>query len=298
MQGGVLYEGPDTGGRPMPLIPVVRTVKALRRQVDTWRATGERVALVPTMGALHEGHISLVKAARRRAKRVVVSIFVNPAQFAPTEDFSKYPRTFANDRAMLTAAKADLIFAPTVPEMYPEGFVTTVSLSGPALAKLDDVFRPTHFAGVATIVCKLFTQCRPDIAIFGEKDYQQLQVVKRMTCDLDLAIDVIGSPTIRETDGLAMSSRNRFLSPQDRATAAVIPDTLVAIAKAIRSGATLTTALSQGRQRITAAGFELDYLEARHADTLEQVDSIASAPVRLLVAARIGSTRLIDNMMI
>ncbi len=282
----------------MPLVPVVRTVKALRRQVEAWRALGERVALVPTMGALHEGHISLVKAARKRARRVVVSIFVNPTQFAPTEDFSKYPRTFANDRTMLTIAKSDLIFAPTVPEMYPDGFATTVSLTGPALAKLDDAFRPTHFAGVATIVCKLFTQCRPDIALFGEKDYQQLQVVRRMARDLDLGVDVIGSPTIREADGLAMSSRNRFLSPQDRAIAAVIPDTLVAIGKAIRSGATLTTALTQGRQRITASGFELDYLEARHADTLEPVDGIANAPVRLLVAARIGATRLIDNMTI
>jgi pantoate--beta-alanine ligase len=280
----------------MPQIPVIRTVKALRRQVESWKLAGERVAMVPTMGALHEGHISLVKVARRRADRVVVSIFVNPAQFAPTEDFSKYPRTFAGDRAMLTMAKADLIFAPTVPEMYPDGFATTISLTGPASAGLEDAFRPTHFAGVATIVCKLFTQCRPDIAIFGQKDYQQLQVVMQMTRDLDLGVKVIGAETIREADGLAMSSRNRYLSPQDRATATVIPQTLRAICVAIRAGEDTSKALAQGRARIVAAGFALDYLEARQADTLGPATNLKKGPIRVLVAAKIGVTRLIDNM--
>ncbi|MGL5137681.1 MAG: pantoate--beta-alanine ligase, partial [Beijerinckiaceae bacterium] len=207
-------------------IAVVETFRALRQQVAAWRQAGERVALVPTMGALHQGHVSLVKAARRRRCRVVTSIFVNPTQFAPTEDFGKYPRTFADDCAQLVEASADLVYAPQPPEIYPAGFATTVSPAGPAVAGLEDRFRPTHFAGVATVVAKLFTQCRPDIALFGEKDYQQLLVVQRMARDLDLEVEVIGCPTVREADGLALSSRNRFLSLSERDLASRLPQTL------------------------------------------------------------------------
>lgn len=280
----------------MATLPVARTVKALRAEVSRWRASGERVALVPTMGALHPGHISLVKAARRKAERVVVSIFVNPAQFAPTEDFSKYPRTFANDRAMLAVAQADLIFAPTVEEMYPEGFATTISLDGPAKAGLEDVFRPTHFAGVATVVGKLFTQCAPDFALFGEKDYQQLKVVTRMARDLDLPVKVIGAPTVRETDGVAMSSRNRYLSESERAAAAAIPRVMKETAEQIRGGAGLSTALKRGRAALEKAGFSVDYLEARNADTLAPPARGGGDKLRLLFAGKIGATRLIDNI--
>ena len=277
-------------------IPVARTVKALRAAVTRWRAAGERVALVPTMGALHDGHISLAKLARRKADRVVVSIFVNPTQFAPTEDFSKYPRTFANDRSMLTAAKGDLIFAPLVEEMYPAGFATTISLDGPAKAGLEDAFRPTHFSGVATIVGKLFTQCMPDVAIFGEKDYQQLMVVQRMARDLDLPVKVIGSATVREKDGLAMSSRNRYLSQEERATAAVIPHILNDAAEKIRAGGSIAQILKRGRAALEKAGFAVDYLEARNAETLAPLKRKSDEPIRLLVAAKIGATRLIDNI--
>ena len=220
-------------------IQVVETVAHLRRQVEAWKQAGERIALVPTMGALHAGHISLIKVARRRRAKVITSIFVNPTQFAPTEDFSKYPRTFDTDCAMLHEAACDLIFAPTPTTMYPDGFCSTVTLSGPAKAGLEDLFRPTHFDGVATVVAKLFTQCRPDIAIFGEKDYQQLQVVTRMAHDLDLGVNVIGSPTIREKDGLAMSSRNRYLSPEERQKASLVPETLKRAITAIHNGAAI-----------------------------------------------------------
>lgn len=280
----------------MPKIPVVRTVAGLRRIVAGWKQAGERVALVPTMGALHEGHISLVRAARRRARRVVVSIFVNPTQFSPNEDLSKYPRTFDADRDKLTEAKADLIFAPDAAEMYPVGFATTVSLVGPAEVGLEDAFRPTHFAGVATVVCKLFSQCRPHVALFGEKDFQQLKVVTHMARDLDLGVQVIGAPTVRDADGLAMSSRNRFLSAAERSIALTLYRTMVAEAAAIRAGEATDTALSRGREAITRAGFAIDYLELRQSDTLLPVVHVTDAPLRLLVAARIGSTRLIDNI--
>ncbi|MGL4496307.1 MAG: pantoate--beta-alanine ligase [Beijerinckiaceae bacterium] len=280
----------------MAQITVVRTVKALRRQVAAWQAAGERVALVPTMGALHEGHISLVRAAHRRADRVIVSIFVNPTQFAPNEDFSKYPRTFAQDRAMLTQARADLIYAPTVDVMYPAGACTTVSLDGPAKAGLEDAFRPTHFAGVATIVAKLFTQCGPDVALFGEKDFQQLKVVTQMARDLDLPVNVIGCPTVRERDGLAMSSRNRYLLPDDRARAAVVPSVLRQAAENLRNGVTPARAMKNARSALEKAGFVVDYVEARDAGTLAPLTRGQRDNIRLLVAAKIGATRLIDNM--
>lgn len=280
----------------MALVPVARSIKALRAQVARWKEAGERVALVPTMGALHDGHVSLVRAARRRADRVVTSIFVNPAQFAPNEDFSKYPRTFATDRVMLTQARCDLIYAPQVEEIYPPGACTTVSLSGPASAGLEDAFRPTHFAGVATIVAKLFIQSQADIALFGEKDFQQLKVVTQMARDLDIPIKVIGCPTVREKDGLAMSSRNRYLSPENRARAAVVPSALMHAADRLRNGAAPAQTMAQARKLLEKAGFAVDYVEARDATTLAPLARGQRGNIRLLVAAKIGATRLIDNM--
>jgi pantoate--beta-alanine ligase len=283
----------------MPMIQgitTVSTVAALRQQVAAWKLAGERVALVPTMGALHAGHVSLVKAARKRRCRVVTSIFVNPTQFAPTEDFSKYPRTFSADCAMLAAARCDLVFAPTPAAMYPDGFATTVTLNGPAKAGLEDAFRPTHFEGVATVVAKLFTQCRPDIAIFGEKDYQQLMVVSRMARDLDLGVEVIGAPTMREADGLAMSSRNRYLSAEERALAVLVPDSLKAAIAVIRAGADPDKAAAEAAVRLAAAGYGVDYVAVRHAVTLAPVTGLGDGPLRILVAAKLGRTRLIDNM--
>jgi pantoate--beta-alanine ligase len=277
-------------------VQVVRSVAALRREIGAWHAQGDRIALVPTMGALHEGHVSLVRMARRRARRVIVSIFVNPAQFAPTEDFAKYPRTFREDRQKLRLARADLIWAPGVDAMYPPGFSTRIVPAGPAVVGLEDRFRPHFFGGVATVVAKLLTQCLPDIALFGEKDYQQLMVVQRMAADLDLPVKVVGCPTIREADGLAMSSRNVYLSPEERAIAPVLHRVMQVVATDLRNGWTTRAATEKGAEAIRAAGFDLDYLEARHAETLEPVLSASDAPIRILVAARIGATRLIDNI--
>jgi pantoate--beta-alanine ligase len=237
-----------------------------------------------------------VRAARRRADRVIVSLFVNPAQFAPHEDFGRYPRTWKADLAALAREDVDLVWAPSIDEMYPEGFATRVAPEGPALAGLEDKFRPHFFGGVATVVAKLFVQCRPDYALFGQKDYQQLKVVSRMARDLDLRVKVIGVPTIRERDGLALSSRNVYLSPQERAAAPALHRALTAAAAAIRKGTPIKTALTQGRQAVRKAGFRIDYLEARHAETLAPVASKKDGPIRLLVAARIGPTRLIDNL--
>jgi pantoate--beta-alanine ligase len=271
-------------------------VKALRKAVLGWRAAGEKVALVPTMGALHEGHLDLVRLARKKAKRTVVSIFVNPTQFAPHEDFTRYPRTFERDCELLAGVKADAIYFPDVAEMYPDGFATRVLLLGPAAVGLEDRFRPTHFEGVATICCKLFTQAQADIAVFGEKDYQQLQVVRRMAQDLDLPITIISAPTRREADGLAMSSRNRYLSESERALAPTLHRTLQEVASAIVKDRPVMQAVADGQLAIVRAGFELDYLEARHARTLLPIHSLREGPIRLLLAARIGGTRLIDNI--
>ena len=275
---------------------VVRTIPALRSAVAAWRKRGERVALVPTMGALHAGHLALVRAGRRRARRLVVSIFVNPAQFAPTEDFGSYPRTFDSDAAALTELKVDLIWAPTAAVMYPEGFATRITPEGPALAGLEDKFRPHFFGGVATVVGKLAIQCGPDVAMFGEKDYQQLKVVTRLIQDLDLPIRIIGVPTVREKDGLALSSRNAYLSESERAAAPTLYRVLKECAGKIAGGALIAQALDEGGAAIERAGFALDYLEARHTDTLQPVASVKDGPIRLLVAARIGRTRLIDNV--
>lgn len=275
---------------------IVRTVADLRATTARWRAREERVALVPTMGALHAGHISLVRLGRERAGRVITSIFVNPTQFAPNEDFAKYPRTFEADVGKLAAAGCDGVFAPTPDIMYPPGFVTTISLEGPAKAGLEDAFRPTHFAGVATVVAKLLIQAQPDVAIFGQKDFQQLAVIRAMARDLDLPVEIIGAPTMRESDGLAMSSRNVYLSAAERAAAPTLHATLQACARAIARGAAYEPTLADGRAQIKAAGFQLDYLELRDAATLAPADPSSDGPLRLLVAARIGATRLIDNI--
>jgi pantoate--beta-alanine ligase len=281
----------------MPRSPmVVRTVPALRRAVEALRARKATVALVPTMGALHDGHVSLVRLARHRAQKVIVSIFVNPTQFAPTEDFGSYPRTWKADVAKLTAEKVELIWNPDVKAMYPDGFATRIVPEGPATAGLEDSFRPHFFGGVATVVGKLFTQCRPDVAIFGEKDFQQLRVVTRMARDLDLGVRVVGSRTVRERDGLAMSSRNVYLSVEERQTAPTLHRAMKESAKRLKAGQELETAMAAGRELITGAGFVLDYFEARHAETLAPVASVKDGPVRILVAAKLGKTRLIDNI--
>ncbi len=275
---------------------IVRTVEALRAQVAAWRAERERVALVPTMGALHEGHLALVRKARENAGRTIVSIFVNPTQFAPSEDFAAYPRTFENDCALLAAEGADLVYAPTAATVYPAGFSSAIQVGGPALAGLEDAFRPQFFAGVATVVAKLLLQSAPDDALFGEKDYQQLLVVRRMAADLDLPVRIIGAETVREPDGLARSSRNVYLSAAERAAASALPGVLAEGASALRQdGVNVDAILDRGRQALGEAGFIVDYLALRDAGTLAPVRAIGAAPLRLLVAGRLGSTRLIDN---
>jgi pantoate--beta-alanine ligase len=277
-------------------LKVARTVAALRRTLSAYRARGKSIALIPTMGALHAGHLALIEVARRRADRVVVSIFVNPAQFAPHEDFAKYPRTFAADRAKLAAADVDLIWAPTAQVMYPSGFSTKILPEGPALAGLEDAFRPHFFGGVATVVTKLFLQCQPDFAFFGQKDYQQLIVVTKLARDLDLPLKVIGVPTKREKDGLALSSRNVYLSQDERAMAPTMYRALKDCAATIAHRGDIATAIAQARMEITQAGFSIDYVEARNAATLAPVTRRKEGPIRLLAAARLGRTRLIDNV--
>ena len=281
----------------MPPAPaVVRTLPSLRRALERLRSRRATIALVPTMGALHEGHLALVRQAKRRASKVIVSIFVNPTQFAPHEDFGSYPRTWKADLAKLAAAKADLIWRPDVSAMYPQDFVTRISTEGPAVAGLEDRFRPHFFGGVTTVVGKLFIQCRPDLALFGQKDYQQLKVVTRMTADLDLGVKIIGVPIVRERDGLAMSSRNVYLSNEQRALAPALYRALKDAAGRLRNGDHLEAVIADGARAIEDAGFSLDYFEARHAETLSPVGSLKDGPVRLLVAAKIGATRLIDNL--
>ena len=275
---------------------VVRRLRPLRRAIGHFRAAGEIVALVPTMGALHAGHLALVRRARRSADRVVVSIFVNPTQFAPHEDLASYPRRFDEDRSALAREGVDLIWAPSVEVMYPEGFATRVLPEGPATVGLEDAFRPHFFGGVATVVAKLFLQCLPDVAVFGEKDYQQLQVVKALVRDLNIPVKIVGAPIVREKDGLAMSSRNVYLSPKERAAAPTLPRVLVDCVDQIKKGRPISEVLAEGRTAIARVGFSLDYLEARYAQTLKRVASGKERPLRLLVAAKIGKTRLIDNI--
>ena len=274
--------------------PVDRTVKALRARVTLWRSAGAKVALVPTMGALHAGHLALVREAKKRAGKVVVSIFVNPTQFAPNEDFATYPRDEAADLAKLDSL-ADAVFAPTVGEMYPDGATTSITVSGPA-KDLESNTRPQFFAGVATVVAKLLQAALPDIAVFGEKDYQQLLVVRRMVADLGFPVEIVGVPTLREADGLAMSSRNAYLSPGDRAKAPRLHAALVAAAEAIRYGTTPDVALAGAQSKLTAVGFRVDYVKLRNANTLAPVKDAEKEPKRLLAAAWLGKTRLIDNI--
>jgi pantoate--beta-alanine ligase len=275
---------------------IARTIATLDRAIGKFRGAGQSLALVPTMGALHAGHIALVRRARRKADRVVVSIFVNPAQFAPHEDFSAYPRPFDVDVAVLRDLDVDLVWAPQLDVMYPAQFATRVIVKGPAEADLEDRFRPHFFGGVATVVAKLFTQCRPDYAMFGEKDYQQLKTVTRMARDLDLRVEVVGVPTVREKDGLALSSRNTYLDAKERAVAPRLYRVLGACAARIAAGEPIAKVVSEGAIEIEAAGFAVDYLEARHAETLARAETSEDGPLRLLVAARLGKTRLIDNV--
>jgi pantoate--beta-alanine ligase len=275
---------------------IAHTISALDRAIKKYRVAGESVALVPTMGALHAGHVTLIECAHRKAGRVVVSIFVNPTQFAPHEDFANYPRPFDADIAVLRKLSVDLVWAPTPDVMYPSGFATRVSVKGPAEADLEDRFRPHFFGGVATVVAKLFTQCRPDYAMFGEKDYQQLKTVTRMAADLDLRVEVVGVPTVREEDGLAMSSRNAYLDANERAIAPTLYRVLRDCAARIAAGEAIARVVAEGWNEIEAAGFAVDYLEARNAQTLARAETLADGPLRLLVAARLGKTRLIDNV--
>ena len=275
---------------------ILRTVPSLRRALEPYRKAGASIALVPTMGALHRGHMALVREARRRAKRVVVSIFVNPTQFAPHEDFASYPRSFATDLKALRTQNIDVVWAPAVEAMYPDGFTTRLAPEGPAKAGLEDEYRPHFFGGVATVVAKLFTQVSPDFAFFGQKDYQQLRVVTQIAKDLDLPVKVIGVSTVREPDGLALSSRNVYLSSAERAVAPMLYKVLKDCASRIKSGEKIDRVLNVGRIEVDLAGFALDYLEARHALTLAPVTSLKEGPIRLLIAARLGKTRLIDNV--
>ena len=275
---------------------VVRDLAALRRNVARFRAARETVALVPTMGALHAGHLSLVRLAQRKADRVIVSIFINPTQFAPHEDLATYPRSLAEDLAALSQLATDLVWAPPVGQMYPPDFATRIAPAGPAGVGLEDKFRPHFFGGVATVVAKLFLQCGPDIAVFGEKDYQQLQVVTQMAKDLAMPLRIVPGRTVRDRDGLALSSRNAYLTPQQRAIAPTLYRVLRDCAGEIRAGRPIGTVLARGRKTIARAGFALDYLEARHARTLQPLRSLRDGPVRVLVAAKLGTTRLIDNV--
>ena len=261
---------------------------------------GSRLALVPTMGALHEGHIALVREAARHADHVAVSIFVNPTQFGPNEDLNAYPRQMAADSAMLEAEGVALLWAPSVQVMYPQGFASSIAVEGVS-AGFCGAARPGHFDGVATVVCKLFHQVLPHVALFGEKDWQQLAVIRAMARDLDLTrphmTDIVGMPTVRESDGLAMSSRNRYLSAEQRMAAVALPNGMQNAIAQIEAGTSPARALGNLREALKAAGFDrVDYAALADADTLEPLDELETRPARLLVAARIGGTRLIDNM--
>lgn len=275
-------------------IEIVRTVADLRARVAGWHADGETVAMVPTMGAIHDGHMALVRQARTLADRVVASIFVNPLQFGQNEDFNAYPRGEARDAALLAEAGAVLLFAPNAAEMYPDGFATTVHVGG-LTDGLCGTSRPTHFDGVATVVAKLLLQCGPDVAIFGEKDYQQLLVIKRLVRDLDIPVEIVGGAIVRENDGLALSSRNAYLSAKEREAAPLLHTAIRQAAAEVAAGQTIELALESARAAIEAAGFRIDYLEVRDPKTLELLSGTVGE-ARILVAAFLGKTRLIDNV--
>lgn len=276
---------------------IVRTVAGLRQRVADWRTQSLSIGLVPTMGALHDGHLALVRQCRAECDRTVVSIFVNPTQFAPNEDFGTYPRDESADLAAIDALGTQLAFMPTADEMYGEAFATSVTV-GRVSEGLCGAFRPHFFQGVATVVSKLLLQCLPDRAYFGEKDYQQLMVIRRMTRDLNIPVAIVDVPTVREADGLALSSRNAYLSPAERAAAPALHDVMQQVAAKIAAGEPVDTATSWGTQQLSAAGFgPVDYLEARDAETLTPVETTPPPrPARLLAAAYLGKTRLIDNI--
>ncbi len=276
-------------------IAVIRDLDALRAQAAAWRKSGETIALVPTMGALHEGHLDLVRLAKSKCSRVVVSIFVNPAQFAPHEDFDRYPRDEAGDLAKLKSVGCDRVWSPDRGLMYPRGFATRIVPAG-AAEGLESDFRPHFFGGVATVCCKLFTQVAPDIAVFGEKDFQQLAVVRQMVRDLDLPLQIVALPTVREADGLAMSSRNAYLSAPERAVAPTLFRVISQVAEAAASGDVIAAAIAGGKAELEAAGFKVDYLDVRDAKTLAPLTGDPEGPLRVLVAAWLGKTRLIDNI--
>lgn len=283
---------------PEAPLPTVRYVAELRARVAAWRAGGERIALVPTMGALHEGHLSLVRLAREHADRVVASIFVNPTQFGPNEDFDRYPRTEATDAALLADVGCDLLFAPTVAEMYPEGFATRVSVSGVS-EPLDGAARPGHFDGVATIVSKLLLQCGPDVAVFGEKDFQQLAVIRRLVQDLDIPVEIVGGPTERDPDGLALSSRNAYLDADQRVVAIQLNQVLKIAVLRLHRGESVADVEAACLRALEASGFDhVDYVEIRSPHDLSRLGPgpIEAGQGRILAAVRLGATRLIDNM--
>lgn len=274
---------------------ILRTVAELRTRVRGWKSDGRQVGVVPTMGALHEGHLSLVRAAKRGCDRVIVTIFVNPKQFNNADDLQKYPRTEDSDAALLAAEGVDVIFAPGPDEVYPEGFATQVAVSGVS-EPLEGTMRPGHFEGVATVVAKLFGMTQADRAYFGQKDWQQLQVVKRLVADLNIPIEIVGAETVREHDGLAMSSRNLRLDPLSRAQAPALYRIMTRVAGQLRDGAPVDQTLAQGREDLLQAGFSaVEYLELRAASTLAPIATL-DAPARLLAAATIGDVRLIDNI--
>ncbi|MBI5164647.1 MAG: pantoate--beta-alanine ligase [Magnetospirillum sp.] len=276
-------------------LDIVRTVADLRSRVAYWRAQGLAVAFVPTMGALHQGHLSLIRKGLEVADRVVASVFVNPTQFGPGEDFSRYPRQEATDVELLAGAGCALLFAPAAAEMYPQGFATTVSVAGVSEG-LCGAVRPGHFAGVATVVTKLLLQCRPDVALFGEKDYQQLAVIRRLVTDLDISCRVLGVETLREPDGLAMSSRNAYLNAAERAIAPALHRALQEVAAGLVAGAAAEGLCAAATQALLEAGFlSVDYVAVRDAETLAAVAHL-ERPVRILAAARLGGARLIDNI--
>lgn len=285
-----------TAPAPHAVVPFTRTVREVRGIVGGWRKSGQTIGLIPTMGALHDGHLELVRIAKRQCDRVVVSIFVNPAQFAPNEDFDKYPRTWESDLAQLATVGCDLVWSPERLEMYPEGFDTRIEPKGSALG-LESDFRPHFFGGVATVCCKLFTQVLPDIAVFGEKDYQQLCVIRQMVRDLNLPLEIVGAETIREADGLAMSSRNRYLTPAERAKAVTIHNVIRKVAAVAAAGKDPADSIAEGQRELANAGFgKIDYVAVRDAETLQAIAPSSPRKKRVLAAAWLGKTRLIDNV--
>jgi pantoate--beta-alanine ligase len=277
-------------------VKLARTIVELRARLAPWKRAGDRIGLVPTMGALHAGHMALVEAARKQCDRVVVSIFVNPKQFGPKEDLAAYPRREATDLDLLRQARVDLAFVPGAAEIYPRGFATLVRVDGIG-ERLCGAHRPGHFDGVATVVAKLLLQSLPDCACFGEKDYQQLLIVRRLVRDLDIPVRIEGVPTVREADGLALSSRNQYLSNAERRAAPMLAAVLCRIAAALADApATVALEIARGREVLRQAGHEIDYLEVCEATTLAPVVAEITTPARVFGAVRLGQTRLIDNM--